>query len=51
MKRLMKWKNIFRFISSSITIKKSHQGRNMDGRTPYQVFLDGIRKSVKKEDQ
>jgi hypothetical protein len=27
--------------------ERTHQGRNMNGRTPYQAFLDGVR----EEDQ
>ena len=29
--------------------KRTHQGRNMDGRTPYQAFKDGLPKIKKKE--
>lgn len=31
--------------------ERSHQGRNMNGRTPYQVFQEGIRELRKEEDQ
>ena len=29
--------------------ERSHQGRNMNGRTPYQAFMDGIKKPKVKE--
>ena len=29
--------------------ERSHQGRNMNGRTPYQAFIDGIKKTEVKE--
>lgn len=29
--------------------KRSHQGRNMNGRTPYKAFIDGIEKTPKQE--
>jgi transposase InsO family protein len=31
--------------------KRSHQGRNMNGRTPYKAFIDGIEKTPEKENQ
>jgi len=34
--------------------ERTHQGRNMNGRVPYQAFLDGLpknEKQVKKETQ
>lgn len=31
--------------------ERSHQGRNMNRRTPYQFFLDGIRELKQREDQ
>jgi hypothetical protein len=30
---------------------RSHQGRNMNGRTPYQAFVEGITTASLKEDQ
>lgn len=29
--------------------KRPHQGRNMNGRTPYKAFIDGIEKTPKQE--
>ena len=31
--------------------KRTHQGRNMKGRTPYQAFIDGIVKPETKENE
>jgi transposase InsO family protein len=31
--------------------ERAHQGRNMNGRTPYQVFVEGIPDTSLKEDQ
>jgi hypothetical protein len=31
--------------------KRTHQGRNMKGRTPYKAFIDGIVKPETKENE
>jgi hypothetical protein len=31
--------------------ERSHQGRNMKGRTPYQAFVDGILKPENEENE
>ncbi len=32
-------------------LERTHQGRNMNGRTPYQAFIDGIIKPETKENE
>lgn len=41
----------FRVYIKFYNSKRSHQGRNMNGRTPYQVFQEGIRELKMEEDQ
>ena len=31
--------------------ERVHQGRNMNGRTPYQAFIDGIKKPEAEEQE